>query len=352
MPTIPDEYTDSFTSIWGAFRAEVLPEQASDPFLREEGWGVKGPTETLEELWSQRDPNRELGPRGREVLSRVRNWLRGAEQSAVRDRDAVEALLDRCALDPELRGWRELRPPEREQVIDRLLRTVAALSATIRNERPREGGESEFRIDWQEDGDGLGRWESAPPTRAFSLAAAVRDLAGLHGHFSGGEREGATRHIVHDLRGGDLVLPLLVRSTRSSAQTAWLRRLAPGRSTDDGLLLPERRPAVRDELALWQIAPGIARIFDEALVLAARANVENPEAEWGRVEAKVDVADELDTMRIAELCTELRHGMAMPLRSACTFLAAPLFVISQRSKDASLRRRARSSLAVLQELVK
>lgn len=352
MPTIRDEYTDPFLDLWRIFRTEILPDLASDPSSREDGWEAKGPTETLEELWSQRAQDQELGPRAREVLSRVRNWLSGAEQSAVADRDAARSLFDRCASDPELRGWRQLGPSERELVIERLLRTLAGLSATIRNERPREQGESSFRIDWREGGDGLGRWESAPPGRAFSLMAAVHDLANVHGRFAQAESEAVTRHIVHDVRSGELALPLLGRSKESSAETTWLRRLAPGRGTDRGLFLPERRPAVQDEVALWQSAPGIARVFDEALVLAARENMDSPESGWDRIEAQVAPADELDTMRIAELCDVLQHDMDMPLKSVCTFLATPLSVICQKSKDSGLKRKARSSLAVLQQLVK
>src|SRR5207302_7946547 len=105
MSSVLDRYTECFVDLWRQFRAEILPDLPHDPFLLETGWELTGPAETIDALWAAGVGKRELGSRGREVLARVRNWLRGAEQSALDDRSQVESLLERCSPQPAFREW-------------------------------------------------------------------------------------------------------------------------------------------------------------------------------------------------------------------------------------------------------
>src|SRR5262249_35805246 len=157
------------------------------------------PTETIQRFWSVGSQSQDLGPRSKEILARVRSWLRGAEQSAEDDRRTIELLFAHCAVQPELHEWSQLSPPECEQVFNKLLRIVAGLSATIRNQRPRTKNELEFRIDWRNDGDGLGSWEVTPPTNQFSLKGAIHDLVGLYGQLVPAQRMPVAMQIMVDL---------------------------------------------------------------------------------------------------------------------------------------------------------
>ena len=112
---ISDHYTGFFYDLWKGFRQEMhLPEP--EPYSIDElTWTPAGPTQTLERLWESGEQRVAPGSRGQKILDRVREWLRGAEQSALHDREEVESLLERCVQRPALKSWRTIANDERER---------------------------------------------------------------------------------------------------------------------------------------------------------------------------------------------------------------------------------------------
>jgi hypothetical protein len=348
MSLVADKYTDSLVNIWSQFRKEIFPELFPDPFSAEDSSEMKGPSETLEDLWS-RARSEKLGSRGETILARVRDWLHGAKQSARGDREHVEGLFARCSDLAELAHWRVAASSQREQIFDQLLRTLSGLSGTIHNQKPRTKTGVEFTILWQKDGDGHGHWESEPTTRAFSLTAATLDVADLHGHFSAVIATAVTKQILHDLRIGDLVLPLLVPS-RAAAEQTWLRPISPGDDAGQGLVLPERVPSVEDEMALRQAAPRVWRVYNEALEAAVRVHMELI-PDWDDIDVPAEAEPLQAPAELAALCVEIEEATAMSRQAVGRVVGTPLKMISLRSTNLVLKRQARSSLALLHELL-
>jgi hypothetical protein len=346
-----DQYTQPYVVLWSQFREEILPDSPLDPVPVDEWWELQGPTENLDALWSAGAGSGNFGPRGQEILARVRAWVSGAEQSAIDDRKQAEHLLLRSAAQAEMSTFRQLSPSERERTLDQLLRTIAGLSATIRNEQPRAAPTARFRINWQQDGDGMAFWEAVPPTRSFSLREAAQDLCRTHGRFTPALVPLVTRQMIQDLRQGELTLPLLARTNESTTKTTWLQAVRRGNPEDKGLLLPERTAKAADEIVFWQRAPRIARIYDEALFVAAREDIEPAATDLARIDAPVAVEDEWNRSFLGDLCKALQESTSLSLQTICAFLATPLAVITAKTADALLQRRARSWLGLLQQFL-
>lgn len=353
MSVVLDPHTASYLGLWTEFRAERAPDFGgpADPSSAVAEGPLKGPAETLAQLWEKGVQGPARRQRDVKILARVRAWLEGAARSAEDDRRQVQALFERCALRPRLGGWQRLSSSDRDQALEQLLRTVGGLSAVIRQERPRTPGAIAFRIDWREDGDGTGYWETASPQGQFPLKDAVRDLADLHGRFDPETGDAVAQQILQDLRDGTLELPLLPRGPSSNRQTAWLRHSPPGDDREAGLLLPEPNPAVAEEAVLWREALPVAQVYEEALFLAAEENVEPLPPDWDQVPAQESLEDAQETQHVKILCEELQKVTALPPRKVCLFLAAPLHVIRVHSASETLRRRAGSSLAVLRQFL-
>lgn len=171
----------------------------------------------------------------------------------------------------------------------------------------------------------------------------------MHGHLNTAFAKAVTRQILHDLRAGDLSLPLLARTEQSTKDQTWLRPIFPGSDADKGLFLPERVPTVEDEMALRQAAPRVWRVYDEASVLAGREKIE-PNPNWDEIEVVTAEMVE-DPGHVVELCAEIEKTAPISKQAARAIVGTPLKVIAERSGNPTLKAQARHSLAALRGLV-
>src|SRR5690349_15700266 len=147
MSALLDRSVDRFVGIWNEFQIECDSPAVNEPEVISRP--LADPTKTLESIWldGAYGDDSVSTPRSERILSTVRSWLQAPEQTALFDRSQVESLFNRCAANQsEAKAWRVLPPIEQEAVFDGLLRIISGISSTIRQERPRSAGNSEFHI--------------------------------------------------------------------------------------------------------------------------------------------------------------------------------------------------------------
>ena len=128
--------------MWATFRHESgLSER--DPCTLTDVEEARSPAETLNKLWDHSEATQFLAERGREVVRRVRDWLRGPPKAG--RRRAGWRAFGRWVAGLDEAPAADSLPALAEQ----FERTVAGLAAAIDQERPDDDPALQFRIAWQ-----------------------------------------------------------------------------------------------------------------------------------------------------------------------------------------------------------
>jgi hypothetical protein len=319
---------------------------ALDPTLS----GLTDPGTFLSHPWEQGPAAQRLGAGGPLAVADMRRWLEGMLRSAEAERGHAEALYERWARDPEWLAVDTFGEP-RAVLQERLEQTVAGLALTIGDERLEGEAGALFRINWQPDSDGLGCWEGAPAAAAFSLREAAEDNAELLGEFPYALVAPVAGLLLRDLRRGQLVLPLLPRSERSTPGTTWLRWAGPGAADERGLLLaeaPAQASPEDPEDVLRRFVPELACLYEQALALASRG-LDDTEP---MVVDPRDTPTPLDNGRApfaGQLVAQLRRLTGLPAETLVRFLTVPLEIIVRFSVRKFVQRRAQFLLDALRD---